>query len=185
MEHLVIRNFGVRARSRKIVTFGAALVVALGIATSPAAAAPRPSADASAADQLWTITSVGNGRHLDVQNGSADAGAIIVTNSAPGYYQRWRLNYVGDTSFTIVNATTGLCLQVGLPARQQVCSGIATQRWQIDQGDGDVFTVRSAHPTYKPCLDVLNNAQYDDAWTGTYACNNTPAQRWIFKATTA
>ncbi|MGP3690035.1 RICIN domain-containing protein [Streptomyces sp. IBSNAI002] len=71
---------------------------------SPASETDR--ADGSALQGV-SVTSVGNGRRLGVQNGSRDDGAYVVTDSAPGH-QAWNLAAdPADFSFAIVNGTTG------------------------------------------------------------------------------
>ncbi|KJY29869.1 RICIN domain-containing protein, partial [Streptomyces sp. NRRL S-495] len=59
-------------------------------ATEASGAAIGPTAACASPQQCLTITSLSNGRRLDVQNGSTGDGAYIVTNSAPGYHQSWR-----------------------------------------------------------------------------------------------
>lgn len=156
-----------------------ALCTTLGIATSPASATPRQSANTSPLNQV-TFTSVGNGRSLDVQNGTPGAGSIIVTNSAPGYDESWHINTgAPDSSFTIVNNTTGECIDSGFPLRQQPCDGRASEQWYFQPvaGSGqNAFMIR--HESDSSCLDVLLNAQYNDAWTDNPGCNGTTAQQW-------
>ncbi|RGD56622.1 hypothetical protein DR950_01370 [Kitasatospora xanthocidica] len=159
---------------------------ALGLAAAPArAAAPAASAALAACaspQQCLTIKSLSNGRQLDVQNGNMGDGAYIVTNSAPGYHQSWRLNVdPSDYTFTIVNNDTGKCIDLAFltPAlRQQTCAGQASQRWflQPAPGGGDAFMIR--HAGDNTCLDLLLGGNYDDAWTDQYACNGTANQQW-------
>ncbi|MEU3572252.1 RICIN domain-containing protein [Kitasatospora sp. NPDC036755] len=162
---------------------------ALGLTAAPAraASATPPSAPAAAAacagpQQCLTIKSLSNGRQLDVQNGNTGDGVYIVTNSAPGYHQSWRLNVdPSDYTFTIVNNDTGKCVDLAFltPAlRQQTCAGQASQRWyfQPAPGGGDAFMIR--HAGDSTCLDLLLGGQYDDAWTDQYACNGTANQQW-------
>ncbi|CAN3978452.1 RICIN domain-containing protein [Kitasatospora purpeofusca] len=146
------------------------------------AAATAGAAACASPQQCLTITSLSNGRRLDVQNGSTGDGAYIVTNSAPGYHQSWRLNVdASDSSFTIVNNTTGKCVDLAwfTPAlRQQTCAGQASQKWFLQPVPGaeDSFMIR--HQGDNTCLDLLLGGNYDDAWTDQYACNGTVNQRW-------
>ncbi|MEV6974038.1 RICIN domain-containing protein [Kitasatospora sp. NPDC093806] len=165
---------------------------ALGLGAAPfttarADAATTGTAGAVAAcgatpQQCLTLKSLSNGRQLDVQNGSMGDGAYVVTNSAPGYHQSWRLNVdPADSSFTIVNNDTGKCIDLAwfTPAlRQQTCAGQASQRWffQPVAGSDDSFMIR--HQGDNTCLDLLLGANYDDAWTDQYTCNGTVNQRW-------
>ncbi|MER7757067.1 RICIN domain-containing protein [Kitasatospora sp. NPDC097643] len=164
-----------------LVTCCAALgPTAAPFATPRAAAA---TADCAGPQQCLTLRSLSNGRQLDVQNGSMGDGAYIVTNSAPGYHQSWRLNVdPSDSSFTIVNNDTGKCIDLAAwftPAlRQQTCAGQAGQRWFLQPvaGSADAFMIR--HQGDNTCLDLLLGANYDDAWTDQYSCNGTVNQQW-------
>ncbi|MER7765802.1 RICIN domain-containing protein [Kitasatospora sp. NPDC096140] len=175
---------------RLLAAFLVTCCAALGLAAAPAhaaAPAPAPAAAPAAAcatpQQCLTIKSLSNGRQLDVQNGNTGDGVYVVTNSAPGYHQSWRLNVdTSDYTFTIVNNDTGKCIDLAswfVPVlRQQTCGGQASQRWflQPAPGGGDAFFIR--HAGDSTCLDLLSGAQYDDAWTDQYACNGTVNQQW-------
>jgi hypothetical protein len=161
----------------------AACCVALGIAAAPATAAAQRPGDTSALGQV-TFTSVSNGRSLDVQNGTASAGSIIVTNAAPGYDESWHVGTgASDSSFTIVNNTTGDCIDAGFPLRQQACDGRASEKWYFEPVAGTAqhaFMIR--HEGDSSCLDLLLAAPYNDAWTDSYGCNGTAAQQWTLPA---
>lgn len=155
----------------------AACCVLLGIAVSPAdAAAVRP-ADTSLS-QL-TITSVSNGFSLDDQNGTPSAGSIIVTDSTPGYDENWHVGGIAaDDSFTLVNNTTGLCIDAGLPLRQQTCDGRSTENWYFQPIAGSTTAFMIRQESSDNCLDLWYAAPYTDAWTDSYGCNGTAAQQW-------
>ncbi|MEU9144625.1 RICIN domain-containing protein [Streptomyces sp. NPDC048349] len=169
--------------------------VALGIMASPLAAATAhaaPAADTAdqqcgSALQCLSFTSVSNGRRLDVQNGSRDDGAYIVTNSAPGHHQSWNLAVdPADFSFAIVNGTTGKCIDLSWPAlRQQTCRGQKSQKWYLQPvaGSTTAFMIRNASDN--SCLDLIAGAQYDDAWTGQSRCHAGANQRWTTNSTAA
>ncbi|MFD0385101.1 RICIN domain-containing protein [Streptomyces stramineus] len=166
---------------RMVAAALAACCAALGIALSPPLAAPAHAAEnCDSALQCMTFTSQGNGRALDVQNGSRNDGAYIVTNSAPGHHQSWRLNVdATDSSFSIVNNTTGKCIDVGWPTlRQQTCRGQKSQKWYFQpvSGSTDAFMIRNANDN--SCIDLTANAQYNDAWTGKSSCHGAANQRW-------
>ncbi|MEV7360472.1 RICIN domain-containing protein [Kitasatospora sp. NPDC091276] len=172
---------------RLIAAVLVACCAALGFTASPLAtarahAATAPAAACASPQQCLTIKSLSNGRQLDVQNGTMGDGAYIVTNSAPGYHQSWRLSVdPSDFSFTIVNNDTGKCIDLAFftPAlRQQTCAGQASQRWFLQPvaGAADAFMIR--HLGDNTCLDLLLGAQYDDAWTDQYTCNGTANQQW-------
>ncbi|MCX4679145.1 RICIN domain-containing protein [Streptomyces sp. NBC_01433] len=167
-----------------LVTF----CIALGIAASPpqTAEAQAETAGARAAGncgsplQCLDFTSLSNGRVLDVQNGSLADGAVIVTNTAPGHHQSWRLNVdSSDSSFSIVNNTTGKCIDIGWPAlRQQTCKGQESQQWYFQplRGASNAFMIRNEDNN--ACLDLIADAQYDDAWTGQSSCHGRTNQQW-------
>ena len=163
---------------RLLSAIAAACCLTLGIAATPALAASRQPADTSPLSQL-TFTSVSNGFSLDDQNGTPSAGAIIVTDTAPGYDENWHLGVTGaDDDFTIVNNTTGLCIDAGTPLRQQNCDGRSTENWYFQPvaGSSTAFMIRQEGTD--SCLDLLLAAPYSDAWTDSYGCNGTTAQQW-------
>ncbi|MFI1255415.1 RICIN domain-containing protein [Streptomyces netropsis] len=132
--------------------------VALGITLSPATAAKAHTAENCASPlQCVTFTSLSNGRTLDVQNGSTGDGALIVTNSAPGYHQSWRLSVdSSDSSFNMVNNATGKCIDLSWPAlRQQTCKGQQSQKWYFQPvaGADKAFMIRNQSDN--SCIDLL------------------------------
>ncbi|MFF8288684.1 RICIN domain-containing protein [Streptomyces sp. NPDC016309] len=159
---------------RALAVLVAALCVTLGLTAQTGTA----HADDGPGLTGLTFTSVNSGRNLDVQNGNTGDGVFLVTNSAPGYHQKWNAQTQPDGSFTLVNGTTGKCVEVGFPLRQQSCTGSTAQRWYFQpvRGTGDVFMLRNAGDN--KCVDVVLASQSDDAWTQTYGCNGTRAQQW-------
>jgi hypothetical protein len=163
---------------RLIVAVLAVCCIMLGLAVTPALAAPAHSADATPLSQL-TITSALNGFGLDDQNGTLGTGSIIVTNPSPGYAENWHLGVIGtDDDFTIVNSTTGLCIDGGFPDRQQNCDGRSTENWYFQPVNGSASAFLIRQEGAGNCLDVLFGATYSDAWTGSYGCNGNTNQRW-------
>ncbi|MEU7133450.1 RICIN domain-containing protein [Streptomyces sp. NPDC046261] len=171
---------------RAVAAFLVTCCVALGITASPATTATAHAAENCGSPlNCVNFKSLSNGRMLDVQNGSGGDGAIIVTNSAPGYHQSWRLNIdTSDSSFNIVNNTTGKCVDLSWPAlRQQTCKGQKTQKWYFQPVAGaaqDVFMIRNESDN--SCLDLIAGAQYDDAWTGKSNCHAGANQQWTAAA---
>ncbi|MGW8972288.1 RICIN domain-containing protein [Streptomyces platensis] len=157
---------------RTLTVFIAVLAVALGLGTQTGTA----QADDGSGLNGLTFTSVNNGRNLDVQNGNTGDGVFIVTNSAPGYHQKWNAGLQADGSFTLVNDVTGKCVGAGYPLKQQTCSGSSGLRWYFQpvSGTSDTFMIRNAGDD--KCVDVVLGAQYNDAWTQTYGCNGSKAQ---------
>ncbi|TXS57020.1 RICIN domain-containing protein [Streptomyces sp. t39] len=167
---------------RTLTAFAAAFAVAL-LPAAPAAAEAADSRGTSLTGLSGlTLTTANGGRNLDVQNGNTGEGVFLVTNSAPGYHQQWTADLQSNGSFTLVNDATGKCAAVGVPLRQQNCSGVSAQRWYFQPvtGAADTFMIRNAG-THK-CLDIVLGAQYDDAWTQTYTCNGSRAQQWRLPA---
>ncbi|GAA2498678.1 hypothetical protein GCM10010393_33670 [Streptomyces gobitricini] len=158
-----------------------ALCVLLGL-TAQTGTARADDSGATALSGL-TFTSVNSGRNLDVQNGNTGDGVFLVTNSAPGYHQKWTAATQADGSFTLVNDGTGKCVAAGFPLRQQSCSGASGQRWYFQPVPGvtDAFMLRNAGDN--KCVDVLLASQNNDAWTQTHACNGSKAQQWRIPST--
>ncbi|MEV5941948.1 RICIN domain-containing protein [Streptomyces sp. NPDC051994] len=169
------------ARPRMLAALLATCCVALGIALSPSMTGTAH-ADGTCTNpiQCANFTSLSNNRALDVQNGSTGDGAFIVTNSAPGYHQSWRLSInPKDSSFTIVNNATGKCIDTGWPAlRQQTCQGQSSQRWYLEPVAGAANSYLIRHEDDDQCLDLTASAQYDDAWTGLSVCHGGQNQQW-------
>ncbi|MFK0292574.1 RICIN domain-containing protein [Streptomyces sp. NPDC090442] len=166
---------------RALTVLIAVLGITLGLTTQAGVA---QAADNCSGLSCLTFTSANNGRNLDVQNGNGGDGVFIVTNSAPGYHQKWQARLQGpDSSFTIANEDTGKCIEVGLPLKQRTCSGSPAQRWYFQPVDGttDTFMIRNAGDN--KCIDVVLGAQYNDAWTQTYGCNGSKAQQWKLPGT--
>ncbi|MFF2014052.1 RICIN domain-containing protein [Streptomyces sp. NPDC058195] len=170
-----------RALPRALAALVAVLAVVLGLTAQTGTARAGELSGLSG----LTFTSGSNNRNLDVQNGNTGDGVYIVTNSSPGYHQQWTANKQADGSFTLANDATGKCVATGLPLRQQSCSGAAAQRWYFQPvtGAANTFMIRNAGDN--KCVDIVLNAQYNDAWTQTYGCNGTTAQQWKIPAAAA
>ncbi|MGW1432814.1 RICIN domain-containing protein [Streptomyces sp. NPDC002431] len=166
------------ALPRALAALVAALAVVLGLTAQTGTAR---AAETSGLAGL-TFSSAGNNRNLDVQNGNTGDGVYVVTNSAPGYHQQWTANKQADGSFTLANDFTGKCVATGLPLRQQSCSGAAAQRWYFQPVTGAANTFMIRNVGNNSCIDIVLNAQYDDAWTQTYGCNGSAAQQWRIPA---
>ncbi|MFB6979527.1 RICIN domain-containing protein [Streptomyces scopuliridis] len=183
------RHSGLRGTFTVLV---AALAVILGLAAQAGTAQADGTAQVDGTAQAagsglsgLTFASANGGRNLDVQNGNTGDGVFIVTNSAPGYHQKWNATTQADGSFTLVNGTTGKCIEAAYPLRQRSCSGSSGQRWYFQPVNGttDTFMIRNAGDN--KCIDVVLAAQYDDAWTQTYGCNGSKAQQWKIPSSAA
>ncbi|MBB1256701.1 RICIN domain-containing protein [Streptomyces alkaliterrae] len=156
------------------------LVALLMLATGTVATAQT--ADATEGD-AWTFTT-SNGRRLDVQNGNTGDGVFVVANRTPGHHQNWRLIPLGHGEFQVANTVTGKCLTEAFPLRQQSC-GRAGQEWHFRPVVGKSNTYTLVRRTNDRCLDIVQGAQYSDAWTQVYRCNGTSAQEWTVSASKA
>lgn len=175
-------------RVRLLAAVLATCCIALGLMTAPfTTSGAQAAGNCDSPLHCETVTSASNGRNVDVQNGSTGDGAFIVTNSAPGYDQSWTLDVDrASATFTIRNETTGKCVDLGWPVlSQQTCRGQASQKWYFEPvaGSESVFMIRNAGND--ECLDLVANAQYDDAWIGTSVCHGTVNQYWTTTSTAA
>ncbi|MEU7168167.1 RICIN domain-containing protein [Streptomyces morookaense] len=160
--------------------------MALGTTSFPVAAAPQAITSPKALIQV-TFTNVGNGKLLDVQDGSHDDGALIAVNPAPGSATSWRINTNTNlgSGFAIANATTGKCVDADRPyyqLRQQPCDGRATEQWYFQPVAGSTqkaFMVR--HAGDNVCL-TPEVPPYDDNWAFTNTCDNSQLQQWTLPA---
>lgn len=162
-----------RALTLAAAPFVAFLMLAAGLAVM---AEPARADD----DTGWTFATA-NGRRLDVQNGNTGNGVFIVANTAPGHHQDWSLAPLGDGEFQVVNNATGKCLTETFPMTQGSCGG-ASQEWHFRPVTGKTNTFMLVRSNNDRCLDIVQNAQYSDAWTQVYGCNGSTAQEWIVPA---
>ncbi|MFE6742905.1 RICIN domain-containing protein [Streptomyces tubercidicus] len=164
---------------RPIATILALCCIALGIVMSPLAAGTSHAVGSGDfPDVLFNAT---NARTLDVENGSYDDGAKLVTNSAANGLsetQHWKFNVdSSDSSFTIENNATGKCIDKPDNAVHQLtqytCNSQGSQKWYLELVDGtyDVFYVRNKDSG--KCMNLLNGSDYDGAWVGEWDCDGT------------
>ena len=167
---------------RMLAALVAACCVVVGLTAGSAQAASGPSGGIASLSGV-SITSASNGYSLDDQNGTTSAGSIIVTNPTPGYDESWTVGTLAaDGSFPIVNGGTGLCVDAGLPLRQQACDGRSTESWYFQPVAGSTTAFMIRQEGTDNCLDVLLAASYPDAWTDSYGCNGSAAQQWTLPA---
>ncbi|MGW8551367.1 RICIN domain-containing protein [Streptomyces tubercidicus] len=162
--------------TRPIATILALCCIALGIVISPLAAGTSH-AVGSDDFQDTIINSKLSGRTVDVENGSYDDGAKLVTNSATYGHsetQHWKLNVdSSDSSFTIENNATGKCIDKpdnSVHRLTQYTCGQSSQKWYLELVDGthQVFYVRNKDSG--KCMNLLNGSNYDGAWVGEWDC---------------
>ncbi|MBO1413082.1 RICIN domain-containing protein [Streptomyces sp. FH025] len=154
--------------------------------TSPAAAGEESDTSVTALIQL-TFTNVSNGKLIDVQGGSRDDSAPLSVNPTPGSATAWRIN-TGATlgsGFTIVNTTTGKCMDAATyryQMRQQPCDGRATEKWYFQPVAGSAqkaFMLRNANDN--SCVTVQIPPGTDN-WIYPNACDNSAYQQWTIPA---
>ncbi len=134
-----------------------------------------------------TLTSVSNGRVLDVPNGTPENGALITVEPTPGSAPSWRVNTGsgGESGFTIVNDTTNKCLDADRPyyqVRQQPCDGRATEKWYfqpVSDSAQKAFMIR--HESDNRCLTTQIPPK-NDKWTYTNDCDGSQYQQWLLPA---
>lgn len=178
-----------RARYLLSAPFTALVVLISGTVTSVFASAQMAVAadttgqvGAAADGDAWTFTTP-NGRRLDVQNGNTRDGAFVVANNTPGHHQDWQLIPLAHGEFRITNTATGKCLSEALPMHQLSCdqsdqSAQDRLKWHFRPVAGKTGTFTLVRSNNIHCLDIMNNAQYSDAWTQVYTCNGSGAQQW-------
>ncbi|WP_409492823.1 RICIN domain-containing protein [Amycolatopsis sp. cmx-11-12] len=160
--------------------------MATGTMSIPATAASQEDFATMALIQL-TLTSVKDGRLLDVKDGARNDGAAIVVNKAPGSAQSWRINTGANPAlgFTIVNDTTGKCLdapRLYQQLQQQPCDGRASEKWYFQPVTGSgqkAFMIR--HEADNSCLSP-QTPDHSDNGVYTDECSGTPLQQWTIPA---
>ncbi|MFV2174277.1 RICIN domain-containing protein [Actinomadura sp. LOL_016] len=167
-----------RSHPRRVLHLIAAPLVALLLLAAGAVSAAQ--ADESNDGDGWTFATA-NGRRLDVQNGNTGDGVFIVANNTPGHHQDWRLIPLGHGEFQVANNTTGKCLTETFPLTQRSCSNTG-QEWHFRPVNGKPNTFTLVRRNNDRCLDIVQNAQYSDAWTQVHGCNGSTAQEWTVPA---
>ena len=89
----------------------------------------------------YTISNVGSGKYLDLENGSAQNGANVQQRSTSvADSSRWSLVKNSDGSFALVNVASGTCATVASAAAANyanvqgaVQTGAAAQQWFLDK----------------------------------------------------
>lgn len=161
-------------RIRRRLAPPAALTAALVLAAGLTVAADGGTALAATAS---AITNTGNGKCLDVTDGStADGTPAQMWSCSPGPNQTWTLN--DDGSLTAL----GKCLDVvdggtanGSAVHMWTCyASVASQKWQYTAG-GDLVNTSSGR-----CLDIKDNSNADGARLQLWDCAGTANQKWDY-----
>ncbi|NED11880.1 RICIN domain-containing protein [Streptomyces sp. SID9124] len=124
------------------------------------------------------LTNTGNGKCLDLTDGStADGTPAQMWTCYPGSQnQSWTLN--GDGSLTV----KGKCLDLaangtanGTAVHLWTCYGtVATQKWRLTSA-GDLVNTAA-----NKCLDIKDNSNADGARLQIWDCAGTGNQKWSF-----
>ncbi|MEU0840763.1 RICIN domain-containing protein [Streptomyces sp. NPDC005962] len=147
-----------------VVLLGAGTLVAVD-GTVASAATPGP------------IVNQGNGKCLDLKDGSAADGATAqMWTCSPGPNQTWTLN---DNGSLTVN---GKCLDLvnngtanGTAVHLWTCyDSVASQKWQYTAGH-DLVNLAAGK-----CLDIKDNNNGDGATLQIWDCAGTPNQKWDY-----
>ncbi len=161
----------------------------LAVATtlSVAAAVILPGTAHADSPSGWHLLNAGSRKCLDVrsEDGSLTPGARVQQYRCKPNdgNQEWNMVELSDGTYHLVNAASGLCLDVigggtddSTPTQQWYCHDGANQRWKrwFVPGGGYVWTVQSSGK----CLDVAHGSGDDHATVQQYECNGTSAQQW-------
>ncbi|MFJ4804769.1 ricin-type beta-trefoil lectin domain protein [Streptomyces murinus] len=150
-----------------------ALAAALAVVGALVAVDSGPASAATAG----ALTNLGNGKCLDVTDGStADGTPAQMWSCAPGPNQSWTLN--GDGSLTAL----GKCLDLvnngttnGTAVHLWTCySTVATQKWQLTAA-GDLVNTAAGR-----CLDIKDGNNADGARLQIWDCAGTGNQKWSY-----
>ena len=123
------------------------------------------------------VTSLGNGKCLDVTNGSTANGTLAqMWSCSPGPNQNWTLNANGSLT------ALGKCLDVvgggtanGAVVHLWDCyDSVATQKWQYTAGQ-DLVNLAS-----NKCLDIKDNNTANGATLQLWDCTGAGNQKWNF-----
>jgi len=132
----------------------------------------------------FTSTAVAqhSGKCVDAVNATA-AGPLVQNSCSGASPQSWRFQPVGADTYTIVNAGSGLCIDVngGSTANsaaiiQWTCNGAANQTFQLNLVSGKVHRLIATHSG--KCIDVTSASAADGARLIQYTCGSGTNQRF-------
>ena len=124
---------------------------------------------------------------LDLYGGPANAtdGSNVILhwkNGTPA--QDWRFDKNSDGTYTIVNPSSGLVLDVNGQVFDQgnisvyTSNGTCAQKWRVRKNSDGTYTFFSSCSSSNYAMDVYNGAaeSYTNIWS--YPSNNSAAQKW-------
>jgi len=132
----------------------------------------------------FTSTAVAqhSGKCADAVNATA-AGQLVQNPCSGASPQSWRFQPVGADTYTIVNAGSGLCMDVdgGSTANnanliQWTCNGSANQTFQLNLVSAKVYRLIATHSG--KCADVTSASTADGIRLIQYTCGNGTNQRF-------
>lgn len=150
----------------------------------------------TAAEQALTLTAVGTapgslegtrtlvtgGRALDNPDHSTSPGTQLITYTPnSGANQKWNLTRQADGSYEIVNAESGLCVDIsggstaaGAKVIQWTCHGGPNQRWTATRAQDGTYTVASV----RSGLLLTTASTTPGALVTQQPDTGSPLQRW-------
>ncbi|MBI2390119.1 MAG: RICIN domain-containing protein [Deltaproteobacteria bacterium] len=134
-----------------------------------------------------TITSIHDGKVVDVLAGSRDDGAAIIQwASNGGDNQKWKLRSVRSNIYELVAVHSGKCLEIagdrnGARAKQATCRHTSAQRFRL-RWTGDSHTIVSLASS--KCLDVTDFRKDDGAPLQQWSCSGNDNQSWKLRDAT-
>ncbi|MEU8260371.1 RICIN domain-containing protein [Micromonospora sp. NPDC048999] len=147
-------------------------------APSPTDAPPPPPAGGPA-----VFRGVPSGRCLGVTGENPEGALAALADCTGGAEQQWVATPVTDDVFTLVNAGSGMCLDVagestddGAGVQQWSCNGQANQQWRLaPAGAGPVLLV-AVHSG--KCAQVTDASTEPGAQLQQVTCTGAAEQQW-------
>lgn len=125
-------------------------------------------------------------RGLSVQrNSNADGANVNQQSTNYGYYQKWRIEHVGEGYYALINAGSGMALTVengspnsGTNVHQAAYTGSPAQKWSFTKLDDGYYRL-TAMCAPGTSLDVDGSSRRDGANIQQWESNTSDAQRWL------
>ncbi len=177
------------SRPMRQMFYIAASLVAVALSAEPEGAfqTQTPPPPAGVLAPIFLVTDL-SGNCLQPINKSMDPGAAIVQEKcAPVAENVWILIAVGNGSFHLMNALSGLCLDArgsaanGTPVQQWTCDQITNENWDLPGIAGapyKTFLKSRVSGSSNYCLDVPGGNSTPGIAMQIYSCNNTTSQIW-------
>lgn len=141
------------------------------------------------AGTAYRVVNENSGRVLTVGDGdvyASDASVVQYVDAGAGW-QRWEIETLGGGEYAIVNAESGLYLDIdgdpatnGSPVVQRAWDGSATQRWNIVKRPDGLYQVTTS--ASDKVLEVYSQSIADGATVALYSSNGGLNQFWQIEA---